>query len=234
VPYLKFARDKRGYEYFSIVEAGVARRGRPPRPRVLFWFRTPPQVKVGRHPFTDEIRREIEERNPTVRFDWPRLLATPIPPPDVEHWRERRRAEKAAKQAARDAERTDLAEPSDIAAQAEFADQAELAAVGPEAIEATLPDASPGGLDAATGEDDVAASFDGELEQEEDEDLPDAGDAQTAPAAGSSEPVPAALAAQPGARRKRRRRRRRPHTADASPAATPAPPDGPETPTEEV
>jgi hypothetical protein len=104
VPYLKFSRDKRGYEHFSIIEPGVSRRGKPPRPRLLFWFRTPPQVKVGRLPFTDDVRRAIEAQNPGVRFDWPRILSTPIPPADAEHWRERRRIEKAAKQAAREAE----------------------------------------------------------------------------------------------------------------------------------
>jgi hypothetical protein len=113
VPYLKFSRDKRGYEYFSIVEPGVVRRGRPSRSRVLFWFRSPPQVKVGRLPFTDEVRRAIEAQNPNVRFDWPRLLATPIPPPDAEHWRERRRMEKAAKQAAREAEAAEAADALD-------------------------------------------------------------------------------------------------------------------------
>jgi len=107
VPYLKFSRDKRGYEHFSIIEPGVVRRGKPSRSRLLFWFRSPPQVKVGRLPFTDEVRRAIEVQNPNVRFDWPRLLATPIPPPDAEHWRERRRIEKAAKQAAREAEAGD-------------------------------------------------------------------------------------------------------------------------------
>jgi hypothetical protein len=110
VPYLKFSRDKRGYEHFSIIEPGTPRRGRPQRPRLLFWFRTPPQVKVGRLPFTDDVRRAIESQNPGVRFDWPRLLATPIPPPDAEHWRERRRIEKAAKQAAKEAEGSEASE----------------------------------------------------------------------------------------------------------------------------
>ena len=110
MPYLKFSRDKRGYEHFSIIEPGTPRRGRPQRPRLLFWFRTPPQVKVGRLPFTDDVRRAIEAQNPGVRFDWPRLLATPIPPPDAEHWRERRRIEKAAKQAAKEAEGSEASE----------------------------------------------------------------------------------------------------------------------------
>jgi hypothetical protein len=97
---LRFARDKRGYEHFYLVQQST-RRGRS-RSRILYWFRTPPNVKVGRVPFDEEMRREIESRNPDVTFDWKRLLETPIPPPaaDVERWRERRRAERAARQAA--------------------------------------------------------------------------------------------------------------------------------------
>jgi hypothetical protein len=107
VPYLKFSRDKRGYENFSLVEPSSGRR-KSSRPRVLFWFRTPPQIKVGREPFPDEVRRAIEAQNPGLTFDWPRLMATPIPAPDAEHWRERRRAEKAARQAMRESEHVEL------------------------------------------------------------------------------------------------------------------------------
>jgi hypothetical protein len=97
VPFLKFSRDKRGYENYYLFEG----KGRP---RLLFWFRTPPQVKVGRAPFSDDVRKMVESQNPGVTFDWARIMATPIPPPDVDYWRERRRAEKAAKRAARDAD----------------------------------------------------------------------------------------------------------------------------------
>lgn len=106
MPYLKFSRDKRGYENFYLVEppaGGRDQRGKA-RPRVLFWFRTPPSVKVGRVPFSDDVRKMIEAQNPDLRFDWARIMSTPIPPPDVDHWRERRRAEKAARRAAREAE----------------------------------------------------------------------------------------------------------------------------------
>ncbi|MGE5244357.1 MAG: hypothetical protein ACM3SQ_09030 [Betaproteobacteria bacterium] len=98
-PFLRFSRDKRGYEHFYLVQQAT-RRGRP-KARILYWFRTPPNVKVGRVPFDDEVRREIEARNPGVTFDWKRLLDTPIPPPpaDVERWRERRRAQRAARSA---------------------------------------------------------------------------------------------------------------------------------------
>jgi hypothetical protein len=64
----------------------------------LYWFRTPPNVKVGRPAFDDEIMRALEAQYPDVTFDWDALRNTPMPPPSVEHWRERRRAEKAMRQ----------------------------------------------------------------------------------------------------------------------------------------
>lgn len=96
--FLKFSRDKRGYEHFYLVQPSGNRE--KSRPRVLYWFRTPPNIKVGREPFDDEMRRAIAAQNPGVAFDWPKLLETPIPP-DIEHWRDRRRAEKAARRLAR-------------------------------------------------------------------------------------------------------------------------------------
>lgn len=97
MPFLKFSRDKRGYEHIYLVHASN-RRDKTSRHRVLYWFRTPPGVRVGRQPFDDHVRRALEAQNPDLTFDWEKLLATPIPPPDVDHWRDRRRAERAAKQ----------------------------------------------------------------------------------------------------------------------------------------
>lgn len=116
--FLRFSRDKRGYEHFYLVEP-TAGRGKS-RNRILYWFRTPPGVKVGRVPFDDHIKRALEAQNPHVAFDWKKFLDTPIPPPapDVEHWRERRKAEKAAKQAAA------LEAAADAAAEASEADAA--------------------------------------------------------------------------------------------------------------
>ena len=93
MPYLKFSRDKRGYENFYLVQP--SNRGKA-RPRVLYWFRTPPGVKVGRSPFDADMRREIEAQNPGIEFDWDAITRTPIPPPvEPERWRERRRVERA-------------------------------------------------------------------------------------------------------------------------------------------
>lgn len=73
------------------------RRGKPVS-RVLYFFRTPPSVKVGRQPFTDDVRRALERQYPDITFEWEKLLDIAIPPPDAERWRERRRAERAARQ----------------------------------------------------------------------------------------------------------------------------------------
>jgi len=97
VPSVRFSRDKRGYEYIYLVHTPT-RRGKPGRTRVLYWYRTPPGVRIGRKPFDDEVQRTLERQNPGVTFDWETIINTPMPPPDMtEFWRERRRAEKAAR-----------------------------------------------------------------------------------------------------------------------------------------
>jgi hypothetical protein len=101
MPYLKISRDKRGYETYYLLEP-ASDRSNPSRPRILFWFRTPPQVKVGREPFSEEIRQAIEAQHPGLKFDWPRLMAMQPPPLDLQRWRERRRLERAARRAARE------------------------------------------------------------------------------------------------------------------------------------
>src|SRR6185503_18397043 len=75
--------------------------------RVLFWFRTPPDVRVGRQPFDEAVRRALEARYPDVRFDWRQILETPIPSADAEKWRERRCAERSERAARQASERED-------------------------------------------------------------------------------------------------------------------------------
>ena len=100
VPFVRVSRDKRGYETIYLVHTSQ-RRGRPPATRVLYWFRTPPGIRVGREPVRCRSSQSGRGAESGVAFDWPRLSNIPAPPPDVEQWRERRRAEKAAKQARR-------------------------------------------------------------------------------------------------------------------------------------
>jgi hypothetical protein len=101
MPFLRFTRDRHGYEHFQLLQPATDRRGTA-RSRILYWFRSPPNVRVGRKPFDDAVRAALEQQNPGVEFDWPQILATPIPSADAEHWRERRRQERAARQFAAD------------------------------------------------------------------------------------------------------------------------------------
>lgn len=96
--FFRFTRDKRGYQHYYLVEPTTNRRGKV-RQRVLYWFRSPPDIKVGREPFDEGVRRALEAQHPDVTFDWRSILEAPIPSADADKWRERRRAERAAKQA---------------------------------------------------------------------------------------------------------------------------------------
>ena len=80
MPFLRFSRDRRGYE--STYLCHTHRRGGTPRLRVLYWFRSPPDVKVGRLALDPEAIRAIEESNPDLQFDWSRILKVKPPPPD--------------------------------------------------------------------------------------------------------------------------------------------------------
>ncbi len=100
MPFVKHSRDKRGYEHLYLVQPNPRRGKTAP---VLYWYRTPPNIRVGRGAFDDFARRALERMHPDLAFDWKALTNTPVPPPapDVEKWRDRRRQEKAARQAAR-------------------------------------------------------------------------------------------------------------------------------------
>jgi hypothetical protein len=106
--FLRFSRDKRGVENFYLEQPITNRRGKV-RPRVLYWFRSPPDMKVGREPFDPEVRRALEAQNPDVTFDWRAIAETPIPSADADKWRDRRRAERAAKYAVAEEEPAEAA-----------------------------------------------------------------------------------------------------------------------------
>src|SRR5262245_29690579 len=62
------------------------RDGQRQRSRILYVFRTPPGVRVGRHVFEPATMREIEAQHPDIEFDWRSLVdnqqvvdATPEP-----------------------------------------------------------------------------------------------------------------------------------------------------------
>ncbi len=77
MPFLRFSRDKRGYANTYLChtfrEEGVLRM------RVLYWFRTPPDVEVGRPALDAEAIRDIEASNPGLTFDWDEILKAKPP-----------------------------------------------------------------------------------------------------------------------------------------------------------
>lgn len=101
---MRFNRDKRGYETTSLVEAGGRRRGRGPGQRLLYWFRTPPGVRVGRAPIDQDAIRLLEQHNPDVEFDWTRILKEP-PPEPVRRERDGRERDRRERRDARPAPR---------------------------------------------------------------------------------------------------------------------------------
>ncbi|MCY4121030.1 MAG: hypothetical protein OXG72_08945 [Acidobacteria bacterium] len=70
MPYLRFFRDERGYEHTYVLH-GLRTSSRP---RLLYWFRTPPNVNMGRLPLDEDAIRAIEDANGDLTFDWARML----------------------------------------------------------------------------------------------------------------------------------------------------------------
>jgi len=72
VPLLRFSRDRRGNEITSLLH-GFRRHGKG-KARLLYWYRTPPNVRVGRSALDEAAIRQLEEGHPDLVFDWPRIL----------------------------------------------------------------------------------------------------------------------------------------------------------------
>jgi hypothetical protein len=70
VPFLRLARDDRGYETTMLLHAPHPGE----RPRVLYWYRSAPGIRVGRPALDEDAIRTIEEQHPEIEFDWPHIL----------------------------------------------------------------------------------------------------------------------------------------------------------------
>jgi hypothetical protein len=68
VPFLRVIRDKRGYETTYLMH--WCREGNRQHSRILYVFRTPGGVRVGREALEADILRQIEEQHPDIEFDW--------------------------------------------------------------------------------------------------------------------------------------------------------------------
>ena len=72
MPFLRVLRDKRGYETTYLMH--WYREGSRQRSRILYVFRTPGGVRVGREALEPEILRQIEHEYPDIDFDWPAVV----------------------------------------------------------------------------------------------------------------------------------------------------------------
>jgi hypothetical protein len=68
VPFLRVVRDRRGYETTYLMH--WYREGSRQRSRILYVFRTPGGVRVGREALEADVLRQIEREYPDIDFDW--------------------------------------------------------------------------------------------------------------------------------------------------------------------
>ena len=68
MPFLRVVRDKRGYETTYLMH--WCREGTQQRSRILYVFRTPGGVRVGREALESEVLKQIEAQHPDIVFDW--------------------------------------------------------------------------------------------------------------------------------------------------------------------
>lgn len=61
-------RDKRGYETTYLMH--LYRDGQRQRSKILYVFRTPGGVRVGRDPLEPDVLRQLEAQNPDIVFNW--------------------------------------------------------------------------------------------------------------------------------------------------------------------
>ena len=89
--FLRVMRDKRGYETTLLMH--WAREGTRHRSRILYMFRSPGGVRVGRTALERDVLRELESLHPDITFDWNAVRETQQviePAPDLRRRRPRR------------------------------------------------------------------------------------------------------------------------------------------------
>ena len=74
MPFLRVIRDKRGYETTYLMH--LYRDGARQRSKILYVFRTPGGVRVGRDPLEPEVLRQIESQYPDIQFNWATVRET--------------------------------------------------------------------------------------------------------------------------------------------------------------
>jgi hypothetical protein len=73
VPFIRQTRDKRGFDHTYVMHVYHPAGGGPQRPRVLYVFRSPANLKVGRTALDAEVMEALEHTHPDLSFDWASL-----------------------------------------------------------------------------------------------------------------------------------------------------------------
>jgi hypothetical protein len=73
---VRYTRDKRGYECTLVMHAYRSANGAS-RTRVLYLFRSPANLKLGRQALDGEVREALEHTHPDLAFDWQSLQREP-------------------------------------------------------------------------------------------------------------------------------------------------------------
>ena len=97
MPFLRVIRDKRGYETTYLMH--WYREGARQRSRILYVFRSPGGVRVGRESLAPDVLRDIEAQHPDIAFDWKAVFdnrQVVDTTPEMRRPRKRRRDEEAA------------------------------------------------------------------------------------------------------------------------------------------
>lgn len=69
MPFIRHLRDRRGYET-TVVMHGYRTASGAPKSRILYLFRSPSHVKVGREALDEEAREALTHTHPDLTFDW--------------------------------------------------------------------------------------------------------------------------------------------------------------------
>lgn len=97
MPFLRIIRDKRGYETTYLMH--WYKEGNRQRSKILYVFRTPGGVRVGRAALESDILRTLEAQYPDIAFDWKAVLDNQQvvePAPEIRRPRKRKRSDEEA------------------------------------------------------------------------------------------------------------------------------------------
>jgi hypothetical protein len=147
VPFLRVIRDKRGYETTYLMH--WYREGARQRSRILYVFRTPGGVRVGRESLEPDVLRDIEAQHPDITFDWKAVFdnrQVVDTTPELRRPRKRRRDDETAppiEPAPPSPAKPESPAPARgpvMGAEGQTADRAPVRPVIPAAIEGATPD----------------------------------------------------------------------------------------------